>query len=101
MGFWKNSFKTFQMQGFKSIANEKGFLKPQLRVSGDHWLEVIVAGESYAGQYIPYIASGIVDAQDSNYFNLEGIKINDPITSYDKTIVYCGFKAPISKPDAN
>lgn len=57
MGFYKNFVDTFQMQGYK----------------------VYLAGESYGGYYIPYIANGFVDANDTEYFNLKGAAINDPI----------------------
>jgi carboxypeptidase D len=44
MGFWKNFIDTFQMHGYK----------------------VYITGESYAGQYIPYIASGMLDKKDTS-----------------------------------
>jgi carboxypeptidase D len=47
MGFWKNFIDTFSMKGYKDY----------------------ILGESYAGQYIPYIASGMLDADDRDYFN--------------------------------
>jgi carboxypeptidase C (cathepsin A) len=66
-GFWKNFIKTFSMQGYK----------------------VYITGESYAGQYIPYIASGMLDEKDHEYFNLKGININDPSINDDNTLIYC------------
>jgi len=33
---------------------------------------------SYAGQYIPYIASSMLDEEDSKYFDVQGILIYDP-----------------------
>ncbi|USW50365.1 Putative peptidase S10, serine carboxypeptidase, serine carboxypeptidase, serine active [Septoria linicola] len=57
MGFWKNFIDTFDMHGYK----------------------VYLAGESYAGYYIPYIANGFIDANDTSYFNFQGAAINDPI----------------------
>ncbi|KAI0998242.1 Carboxypeptidase [Podosphaera aphanis] len=56
LAFWKNFITTFQMEGFK----------------------VYIAGESYAGQYIPYIASAMLDTNDTTYYNLKGIQLNDP-----------------------
>ncbi|KAH8806068.1 serine carboxypeptidase [Xylogone sp. PMI_703] len=56
MGFWKNFVDTFDLRGYK----------------------VYILGESYAGMYVPYIASGFLDANDTHYFNLKGIQINDP-----------------------
>jgi carboxypeptidase D len=66
-GFWKNFIKTFSMQGYK----------------------IYITGESYAGQYIPYIASGMLDEDDCEYFNLKGININDPSINNDNTLIYC------------
>ncbi|KAF1971057.1 alpha/beta-hydrolase [Bimuria novae-zelandiae CBS 107.79] len=56
-GFWKNFISTFDMQSW----------------------DVYVTGESYAGFYVPYIADGFISANDTEYFNLKGISINDPI----------------------
>lgn len=64
MGFWKNFMTTFSMQGYK----------------------VYITGESYAGQYIPYIASGMLDANDTTYYNVKGVQINDPSINYDDTM---------------
>lgn len=61
MGFWKNFVDTFDMHGYK----------------------VYLAGESYAGFYVPYIANGFLDANDSKYFNLKGAAINDPVMGND------------------
>ncbi|KAJ7089592.1 putative serine carboxypeptidase [Mycena epipterygia] len=55
-GFWKNFIETFEMQGF----------------------DVYFTGESYAGQYIPYISSYFLDQNDTTYYNVKGIQINDP-----------------------
>ena len=57
MGFFKNFVDTFNMQGYK----------------------VYLTGESYSGYYIPYIANGFIEANDTQYFNLKGAAINDPI----------------------
>ncbi|KAI0394304.1 alpha/beta-hydrolase [Xylariaceae sp. FL0594] len=57
LGFWKNFIETFSMQGYK----------------------VYIAGESYAGLYVPYIASAMVDAKDTTYYDLQGILIYDPV----------------------
>ncbi|KAF2677492.1 serine carboxypeptidase-like protein [Lentithecium fluviatile CBS 122367] len=60
-GFWKNFITTFDMQNWG----------------------VYVTGESYAGYYVPYIADGFIQANDTEYFNLKGISINDPIIGDD------------------
>lgn len=51
MGFWKNFVDTFAIQGYK----------------------VYVTGESYAGAYCPFISSAFLDANDTNYFDLQGM----------------------------
>lgn len=40
--------------------------------------KIYLTGESYAGQYIPYIASQMLDQDDDEYFRVAGIQINDP-----------------------
>lgn len=65
MGFWKNFMDTFAMQGYK----------------------VYITGESYAGQYIPYIASGMLDTNNTKYFNVKGVQINDPSINEDSTLI--------------
>lgn len=52
-GFWKNFINTFSLQGYK----------------------IYITGESYAGQYIPYIASNFLDRNDTTYYNLKGIQV--------------------------
>jgi carboxypeptidase D len=70
-GFWKNFITTFDMQGYK----------------------VYITGESYAGQYIPYIAASMLDEEDPEYFNVKGININDPSINDDNTLIYGKFRA--------
>ncbi|OAL20240.1 hypothetical protein AYO20_11512 [Fonsecaea nubica] len=55
-GFWKNFMTTFNLTGRK----------------------VYLTGESYAGQYIPYIASYMIDQNNTDFYNVAGIQINDP-----------------------
>lgn len=64
--FWRRFIKTFSMQGYK----------------------VYITGESYAGQYIPYIAAGFLDQNDTIHFNLKGIQINDPSINEDGVMIY-------------
>ncbi|KAI1821532.1 Alpha/Beta hydrolase protein [Xylaria intraflava] len=61
LGFWKNFMKLFSMQGYK----------------------VYIAGESYAGAYCPYIASAMLDANDTTYYDLSGLMIYDPVLGND------------------
>ncbi|KAI1099531.1 alpha/beta-hydrolase [Jackrogersella minutella] len=57
MGFWKNFVDTFSLQGYK----------------------VYIAGESYAGAFCPYIASAMLDVNDTAYFDVSGMMIYDPV----------------------
>ncbi|KAJ7037552.1 carboxypeptidase, partial [Mycena alexandri] len=55
--FWKNFIETFEMQG----------------------VDVYFTGESYADNVnIPYISSYFLDQNDTTYYNVKGIQINDP-----------------------
>lgn len=51
--------------------------------------KVYLTGESYAGQYIPYIASAMLDANNTDYYDVRGIQINDPSINEDSTMIYC------------
>ena len=66
MGFWKNFMETFDLVGRK----------------------VYITGESYAGQYIPYIAYYMLETNNTDYYNVSGIQINDPSINYDDTLIY-------------
>ncbi|KAI1250268.1 hypothetical protein MGN70_007321 [Eutypa lata] len=61
LGFWKNFIDTFSMQGYT----------------------VYIAGESYAGLYCPYIASAMLDKNDTTYYNMSGLMIYDPVLGND------------------
>ncbi|QSZ36493.1 hypothetical protein DSL72_006373 [Monilinia vaccinii-corymbosi] len=57
LGFWENFVDTFNLKGRK----------------------VYIAGESYAGFYVPYIADAMFNKNDtSTYYNLEATMIYDP-----------------------
>lgn len=45
--------------------------------------KVYIAGESYAGKYIPYIADAMLNTNDTTYYNLEATMILDPVITYD------------------
>lgn len=48
--------------------------------------KIYVTGESYAGRYVPYIASAMLDQNDTEHFNLSGALMYDPcIGDYDYT----------------
>ncbi|KAG2419957.1 carboxypeptidase cpdS precursor [Aspergillus terreus] len=55
---------------------------------GLHGRKVYVTGESYAGQYVPYIASAMLDEHDTAYFNVRGIQIIDPMINTDSVMIY-------------
>lgn len=62
--------------------------------------KVYLTGESYAGQYIPYLAAGFLDQNDTTHFNLKGIQINDPSINEDGVMIYGKsyyFHPPTSK----
>lgn len=53
VGFWRNFIDTFALQG----------------------KNVYIAGESYAGLYVPYIADAMFNQTDEDYFNVKGTMI--------------------------
>ncbi|OAL18111.1 hypothetical protein AYO20_11778 [Fonsecaea nubica] len=61
LGFFKNFVELFSMQGYT----------------------VYIAGESYAGYYVPYIADAMFNANDTEFYNISSIMIYDPSLSYD------------------
>lgn len=61
LGFFKNFVDTF------NLYNKK----------------VFIAGESYAGYYVPYIADAMLKTNDTKYYGVESILIYDPSTSTD------------------
>lgn len=67
-GFWKNFMTTFGLCGRK----------------------VYITGESYAGQYIPYIAQYMLEQNDTEYYNVAGIQINDPSIGIDPSVLLEG-----------
>jgi carboxypeptidase D len=56
LDFWRNFVDAFQLQGRK----------------------VYLTGESYAGMYIPYIASHMLDEEDKVFFDVAGAMIYAP-----------------------
>jgi carboxypeptidase D len=61
IGFWKNFMKTFELAG----------------------KDVYVAGESYAGKMLPYIADAMLDQNDTENFDLKGLMVYDPSIAND------------------
>ena len=60
LGFFKNFVDLFAMQGYT----------------------IYIAGESYAGYYVPYIADAMFTKNDTDYYNISSIMIYDPSLSY-------------------
>ncbi|WPH01834.1 alpha/beta-hydrolase, protein [Acrodontium crateriforme] len=60
LGWFKNFVDTFSLHGKK----------------------VYIAGESYAGYYVPYIADAMHNATNTHYYNIQSILIYDPSLSY-------------------
>ncbi|KAF9894424.1 hypothetical protein FE257_007927 [Aspergillus nanangensis] len=57
MDFWVRFMQTFALQDRK----------------------VYITGESWAGVYIPYIASAMLDKENSTYFDVKGVHLIDPV----------------------
>ena len=75
-------------QGVPSATNETdvaaqflGFFKNFMETFGLQGRTVYIAGESYAGAYVPYIADAMFNANDTEYYNIDSIMIYDPTTS--------------------
>jgi carboxypeptidase D len=65
--------------GEEAIAQDfVGFFKNFQTIFGIENHKIYVTGESYAGRYVPYVASAIIDQNDTKHFNLSGILIYDP-----------------------
>lgn len=62
-GFWRNFIDAFQLQGWTTY----------------------ITGESYGGFYVPYVADAFISANDTTYWKLGGVAINDPIIG-DRTL---------------
>ena len=83
-------------QGVPNITNEVelaqeflGFYKSFVDAFQVHGRKVYLTGESYAGFYVPYIADAFISANDTDYYNLKGVAINDPILG-DTTVAQQG-----------
>lgn len=84
-------------QGTPDISNEvelaqqfQGFWINFVNAFGLQKRKVYLTGESYAGFYVPYIADAFINAEDKNYFNLQGVAIHDPIIG-DNTVQQDGI----------
>ena len=59
LGFWENFSNTFGLQTW----------------------DIYLAGESYAGRYVPYIADAMFNKNDTTNYNVKGTMLNDALIS--------------------
>ncbi|KAK9789164.1 putative Carboxypeptidase [Seiridium cardinale] len=57
LGFWKNFVDVFSLYGYK----------------------VYIAGESYGGRWVPYLAGAMLDQTDMVYYNVDGVHLIDAV----------------------
>ncbi|KAI9729190.1 MAG: hypothetical protein M1834_007097 [Cirrosporium novae-zelandiae] len=62
------------------------FFKNWSKVFGVKNFKIYVAGESYAGRYVPYISAAMLDANDTTYYNLSGALVYDPCIGQFDTV---------------
>ncbi|PKY02582.1 serine-type carboxypeptidase F [Aspergillus campestris IBT 28561] len=73
----------------QDVAREfNGWFKNFVDTFDLHGRKIYIIGESYAGQYIPYIASDMLDRKDIDYFNLRGIQLNDPMINEESVMIH-------------
>ena len=81
----KNFMETVSKTGAAPVALDTADRSLQFDLTGR---KVYLTGESYAGQYIPYIAYYMLEANNTDYYNVKGIQINDPSINEDSTMMY-------------
>ena len=67
----------------EAAAEFLGFWEQFIDTCGFHNRKIFIAGESYAGYYVPYIADAMYNNGNKAYFDLQATQINDPSVSYD------------------
>ncbi|TKA79899.1 hypothetical protein B0A49_01101 [Cryomyces minteri] len=60
-----------------------GFFKNFIDTFGLHNRKIYIAGESYAGYYVPYLADAMFNAQNKYYYDVQSTIVYDPSTSYN------------------
>ncbi|MCJ1462750.1 hypothetical protein MMC07_001353 [Pseudocyphellaria aurata] len=65
----------------EAAAQFLGFFKNFVDTFALHNKKIYIAGESYAGYYVPYIADAMLKTNDTKYYGVESILIYDPSTS--------------------
>ncbi len=66
-----------------STAQFLGFFKNFVDTFDLHHRKIYIAGESFAGKYIPYIADAMLKTNDTEYYNVESILLYDPFLNSD------------------
>ncbi|MBE7180467.1 MAG: hypothetical protein INR71_04510 [Terriglobus roseus] len=56
-----------------------GFFKNFQKEFGISKFKIYITGESYAGRYVPYVASAMLDANDTEYYDVGGALMYDPV----------------------
>ena len=65
----------------EAAAQFLGFFKNFVDTFNLHNKKIFIAGESYAGYFVPYIADAMLKTNDTKYYGVESILIYDPSTS--------------------
>ena len=91
--FWKNFIETFKYVHLflpisPDVSDQASSLLHANLVSSMTGYKVYLTGESYAGQYIPYIAQYMLEQNNTDYYNVKGIQINDPSIGDDAVLIY-------------
>jgi carboxypeptidase D len=63
----------------ETAADFIGFFKNFQQIFGISKFKIYVTGESYAGRYVPYVSSAIIDMNDTTHFDLGGALMYDPV----------------------
>jgi carboxypeptidase D len=56
-----------------------GFFKNFQDIFGISRFKIYITGESYAGRYVPYVASAMLDLNDKKHFDVKGALMYDPV----------------------
>ncbi|KIW04274.1 uncharacterized protein PV09_04576 [Verruconis gallopava] len=63
----------------ETAADFIGFFRNFQDIFGIKNYKIYITGESYAGRYVPYVASAMIDQNDTEYFNVSGALMYDPV----------------------
>jgi carboxypeptidase D len=100
-------------QGVPSATNERevaaqflGFFKQFLRTFGLFHKKIYIAGESYAGFYVPYIADAMFNERNTSYYDIQSTLIYDPVIAdmtlhtHVPAVAFLDYWAPLFGLDA-